>query len=49
MITEEKNLLKQFILLGLARYELIITNSASGGHIGYIYQLTSGVSSKNNC
>ena len=35
-------------LLGLAGYELIITNSAYG-LIGYIYQLISGASSKNNC
>ena len=34
--------------LGLAGYELIITNSAYG-LVGYIYQLISGASSKNNC
>ena len=39
---------KTVILLGLAGYELIITNSAYG-LVGYIYQLISGVSSKNNC
>ena len=39
---------KTVILLGLARYELIITNSAYG-LVGYIYQLISGASSKNNC
>ena len=33
---------------GLAGYELIITNSAYG-LVGYIYQLISGASSKNNC
>ena len=38
---------KTVILLGLAGYELIITNSAYG-LVGYIYQLTSGASSKNN-
>ena len=32
----------------LAGYELIITNSAYG-LVGYIYQLISGASSKNNC
>ena len=36
------------IVLGLAGYELIITNSAYG-LVGYIYQLISGASSKNNC
>jgi len=35
-------------LLKLARYELIITNSAYG-LVGYIYQLISDASSKNNC
>ena len=35
-------------LLGLAGYELIITNSAYG-LVGYIYQLISGASLKNNC
>ena len=39
---------KTVILLGLAGYELIITNSAYG-LVGYIYQLISGASSKNNC
>ena len=39
---------KSVTLLGLARYELIITNSAYG-LVGYIYQLISGASSKNNC
>ena len=38
---------KTVILLGLAGYELIITNSAYG-LVGYIYQLISGASSKNN-
>ena len=38
---------KTDILLGLAGYDLIITNSAYG-LVGYIYQLISGVSSKNN-
>ena len=37
---------KTVILLGLAGYELIITNSAYG-LVGYIYQLISGTSSKN--
>ena len=36
------------ILLALARYELIITNSAYS-LVGYIYQLISSTSSKNNC
>ena len=36
---------KTVILLGLAGYELIITNSAYG-LVGYIYQLISGASSK---
>ena len=39
---------KTVILLGLAGYERIITNSAHG-LVGYIYQLMSGASSKNNC
>ena len=39
---------KTVILLGLAGYKLIITNSAYG-LIGYIYQFISGASSKNNC
>ena len=39
---------KTVILLGLAGYELIITNSAYG-LVGYIYQIISGASSKNNC
>ena len=39
---------KTVILLGLAGYELIITNDAVG-RVGYIYQLISGASSKNNC
>ena len=39
---------KTVILLGLAGYDLIITNSAYG-LVGYIYQLISGASSKNNC
>ena len=39
---------KTVILLGLAGYELIITNSAYG-LVGYIYQLISGASSNNNC
>ena len=39
---------KTVILLGLAGYELIITNEAVG-RVGYIYQLISGASSKNNC
>ena len=39
---------KRVILLGLAGYELIIINSAYG-LVGYIYQLISGASSKNNC
>ena len=39
---------KTVIVLGLAGYELIITNSAYGLG-GYIYQLISGASSKNNC
>ena len=39
---------KTVILLGLAGYELIITNSAYG-LVGYIYQLISSASSKNNC
>ena len=39
---------KTVILLGLAGYELIITNSAYG-LVSYIYQLISGASSKNNC
>ena len=39
---------KTVILLGLAGYGLIITNSAYG-LVGYIYQLISGASSKNNC
>ena len=39
---------KTVILLGLAGYELIITNSAYG-LVGYLYQLISGASSKNNC
>ena len=34
--------------IGLAGYELIITNSAYS-LVGYIYQLISGASSKNNC
>ena len=38
---------KTVILLGLAGRELIITNSAYG-LVGYIYQLISGASSKNN-
>ena len=38
---------KTVILLGLAGYELIITSSAYG-LVGYIYQLISGTSSKNN-
>ena len=38
---------KTVILLGLEGYELIITNSAYG-LVGYIYQLISGASSKNN-
>ena len=38
---------KTVILLGLAGYELIITNEAVG-RVGY-YQLISGASSKNNC
>ena len=38
---------KTVILRGLARYELIITNSAYG-LVGYVYQLISGASSKNN-
>ena len=37
---------KTVILLELAGYELIITNSAYG-LVGYIYQLISGASSKN--
>ena len=37
---------KTVILLGLAVYELIITNSAYG-LVGYIYHLISGASSKN--
>ena len=36
---------KTVILLGLAGYELIITNEAVG-RVGYIYQLISGASSK---
>ena len=44
----EKNVTKTVILLGLAGYELIITNSAYG-LVGYIYQLIPGASSKNNC
>ena len=43
-----ENFTKTVILLGLAGYELIITNSAYG-LVGYIYQLISGASSKNNC
>ena len=39
---------KTVILLGLAGYELIITKSAYG-IVGYIYQLISGASLKNNC
>ena len=39
---------KTVILLGLVGYELIITNSAYG-LVGYIYQLISDASSKNNC
>ena len=39
---------KTVILLGLAGYELIMTNSAYG-LFGYVYQLISGASSKNNC
>ena len=39
---------KTVIPLGLAGYELIVTNSAYG-LVGYIYQLISGASSKNNC
>ena len=39
---------KTVIPLGLAGYELIITNSAYG-LVGYMYQLISGASSKNNC
>ena len=39
---------KTVILLGVAGYELIITNSAYG-FVGYIYQLISGASLKNNC
>ena len=39
---------KTVILLGLAEYELIITNLAYG-LVGYTYQLISGASSKNNC
>ena len=39
---------KTVILLGLAGYELVITNSAYG-LVGYMYQLISGASSKNNC
>ena len=38
---------KTAILLQLAGYELIITNWAYG-LVGYIYQLISGASSKNN-
>ena len=38
---------KTVILLGLAGYELIITNSAYGFG-GYIYQFLSGKSEKNN-
>ena len=38
---------KTVILLGLAGYELIITNLAYG-LLGYIYQLISGASLKNN-
>ena len=38
---------KTVILLELPGYELIITNSAYG-LVGYIYQLISGASSKNN-
>ena len=38
---------KTVIRLGLAGYQLIITNSAYG-LIGYINQLISGMSSKNN-
>ena len=40
-----ENFTKTVILLGLAGYELIITY----GLVGYIYQLISGASSKNNC
>ena len=39
---------KTVILLRLAGYELLITNSAYG-LVGYTYQLISGASSKNNC
>ena len=39
---------KTVILFELAGYELIITNEAVG-LVGYIYQLISGASSKNNC
>ena len=39
---------KTVIIFGLAGYELIITNSAYG-LVGYMYQLISGASSKNNC
>ena len=39
---------KTVILLGLAGYELIITNSAYG-LVGYVFQLISGASLKNNC
>ena len=42
------NFTKTVILLGLAGYELIITNSAYG-LVGYIYLLISSASSKNNC
>ena len=39
---------KTVILLGLVRYELILSYPAYG-LVGYIFQLISGVSSKNNC
>ena len=42
-----ENFTKTVILLGLAGYELIITNSAYG-LVGY-YQLLSGKSEKNDC
>ena len=45
---DEIKFTKTVILLGLAGYELIITNLANG-LVGYMYQLISGASSKNNC
>ena len=40
---------KTVILLGIAGYELINLTNSAYGLVGYIYQLISGASSKNNC